>query len=126
MSNLVKRNGTVGNNFFESILGYDPFKDWSFSNFETKVITKESYRAREEEGKTVLEIELPGVKKKDVDVQLIQGGVQVGWKRDGKDFSRTFALSYEPADAEARLEDGILTIRLTAKKQESGRRVEVK
>jgi len=99
---------------------------------------------REEEKSFVVYAELPGVKAGDVHVDVeknvltIKGersrmveGEEAGWKRVERAygaFSRTFTLpeTVDPDAIEARLEDGVLAVRIPKREAPAAKRIEIK
>ena len=60
-----------------------------------------------------IEIELPGVKKENINIRMVENGFLLSAKgRDGVEFISTYSLCcpVKPEKAEAIYEDGLLTI----------------
>ena len=79
----------------------------------TKVYTNSSvYRVEEKDNELHLSIDLPGVKSKDISVQVMGREIKVTGKLRGEDFKYSYALSrdYDPDTVAATHEDGVLTL----------------
>lgn len=66
------------------------------------------------DGKGVLELDIPGVKKDKLDLTLELDGVRIKYNRKGTDYDYKYYwtknIEVDPETAEAGLEDGVLTI----------------
>ncbi len=100
------------------------------------------YRVWEEDGKVVLELEMPGVKRDDFEIKIenneleiigkrpaieTKGEYLVKERRDG-DFYRVFTLdnTIDQDKIEAELSNGILTLQLSLKESEKPKLIKVK
>jgi HSP20 family protein len=97
----------------------------------------------EKEGEFVLTMELPGVKKEDVAIDLDHNILTISgekkdstekksarrhmWERSYGSFTRTLALpsNVEPGAIKADFKEGILTVELPKTKEAKGRRIEI-
>ena len=70
------------------------------------------YRVETSESGLTLSLDLPGVKSKDLSVQVTGRDVKVSGKGRGEDFKYTYRLSkdYDTEGASASLEDGVLSL----------------
>lgn len=97
---------------------------------------------REEEGQTVLTLDMPGLASKDVEVTFTNGQLAISAERTidtpegthlrhrerrGWRFSRTLALpdTVDADKVEANLAHGVLTVRLPTKPEAKPRRIEI-
>lgn len=86
------------------------------------------YRADVTDAGLELALDLPGVKAKDLSVQVVDRSVIVSGKLRGEDFKHAYRISkdHDPASVEATLEDGVLSLRFSRTKELQARNVEVK
>ena len=70
------------------------------------------YRTEEKDNELHLSVDLPGVKAKDISVQVTGREIKVAGKLRGEDFKYTYSLSrdYDPDVVTATHEDGVLTL----------------
>lgn len=70
------------------------------------------YRTEEKDNELHLSVDLPGVKGKDITVQVTGREIKVTGKLRGEDFKYSYALSngYDPDTVAASHEDGVLTL----------------
>jgi len=98
---------------------------------------------REEEKAFVVYAELPGVKAEDVHVDVEKGvltvrgertrrveGEEAGWRRVERaygSFTRSFSLpeTVDPDAIEARLQDGVLEVRIPKREAPAAKRIEI-
>lgn len=79
----------------------------------------------------MLEVELPGVKKENVDIQVEKNIVTVKATRERKDGKVTYERSFRLADdidtenIQVALENGVLTFKLTKKQQAAARKITI-
>lgn len=86
---------------------------YSTPTSRTRVYTNSSvYRTEEKDNELHLSIDLPGVKGKDITVQVTGREIKVTGKLRGEDFKYSYALSkdYDPETVTATHEDGVLTL----------------
>ncbi len=100
------------------------------------------YRVWETDGKVVVELEMPGVKKDDLEIKIenneleiigrrsveeIKGEYLIRERRDG-DFYRVFTLdnTIDQDKIEAELKNGVLTLELALKESEKPKLITVK
>ena len=86
---------------------------YSTPTTRTKVYINSSvYRVEEKDNELHLSIDLPGVKSKDISVQVMGREIKVTGKLRGEDFKYSYALSrdYDPDTVAATHEDGVLTL----------------
>lgn len=87
-----------------------------------------SYRVNNIDDGLELSLDLPGVKSKDLNVQVTDRVIIISGKSRGDDFKHTYRLSkeYDPETASASLEDGVLTLRFAKVKNTATKTIEVK
>jgi len=75
-----------------------------------------------------LSVDLPGVKLKDLTVQVSGRQVNITGKARGEDVKHVYRISkdFDPDTAEAVLEDGVLTLRFKKSKEQEARTLEIK
>lgn len=80
------------------------------------------------EDRAMLTIDLPGVKKDDLNVNIADGVVSVSGKRGKREFRGEYTLdaSYDPSTANAELVDGVLTLTFDRLPETKPRKIEVK
>lgn len=86
---------------------------YSTPTSRTRVYTNSSvYRTEEKDNELHLSIDLPGVKSKDISVQVTGREIKVTGKLRGEDFKYSYVLSkaYNPETVSATHEDGVLTL----------------
>lgn len=98
---------------------------------------------REEEGKVVLQLEVPGVKKEDINVSIeddqlriqaprreerIENGTYILRERNCGDYEKLFTIdnSIDRDNIDAKMENGILTITLQFKEEVKPRKIKIK
>ncbi len=97
---------------------------------------------REEDRKVVIRIEMPGVSKKDLDIQVENDRLKINASRSEKqpegtylvrerscsDYEKVFTIdeTIDRDSIEAVMKDGILELRLQFKKEVQPRRIEIK
>lgn len=87
-----------------------------------------SYRVSDVENGLELSLDLPGVKSKDLNVQITDRVINVSGKSRGDDFKHSYRLSkeYDPETVTASLEDGVLTLGFSKVKSPPSRTIDVK
>lgn len=81
------------------------------------------------EDRATLTLDLPGVKKEDLSVNVVDDLITVSGKRGKREFTRTYSFedhNYDAASTSAILEDGVLTVSLERKPEKKSRKIEVK
>lgn len=97
---------------------------------------------REEDHKVVIRIEMPGVSKKDLDIQVDNDRLKINASRSDKqpegtylvrerncaDYEKVFTIdeTIDRDSIEAFMKDGVLELRLQFKKEVRPRRIEIK
>jgi HSP20 family protein len=100
------------------------------------------YKIQEIEGKVVISIEMPGVKKEDLKInienselrvyggreQIVEGGAYLVRERRAGDFVQVFTLddTVDPNKVDATLERGMLTVELHLKEEVKPRLIQIK
>jgi HSP20 family protein len=79
---------------------------------KTKVTPCTCFYHDENEGRLNIEVQLPGVEKKDISLEMRSDSFCVTAPREATEYSGCFMLSHhvEPEKAEARFESGLLKI----------------
>ena len=86
----------------------------------------------EKDGVYTLEIDIPGVKKENIDVHVEGDSLSIKAVRKTEtsqaSYERTFKLAkdLDPSTAEAAFEDGVLSFRLSKKPAEEKRKIAIK
>lgn len=103
------------------------FPSPSISNWEMTLMSTFSVTEDKENGRLVLEMELPGVKKEDLLVKVRDDYTLVIFgKRKEKKFEHSYGVPsrFDLNTVDAKLEDGILTI--TIKENQTCRKIDVR
>lgn len=106
----------------------------AFSPFYTKRLNlslRDEVRSSTEGEQLKISLDVPGVKKEDVDITFESGNVvKITAKRADLNTTSTWRYlisdAYDRESAEAKLEDGVLTILLSKKEREKSRKLLVK
>ena len=87
-----------------------------------------SYRSNSVDNGLELSLDLPGVKSKDLNVQISDRLITISGKLRGEDFKHSYRLSkeYDPETVSATLEDGVLLLKFSKVKELSPKTIEVK
>lgn len=87
-----------------------------------------SYRVDSTDDGLELSLDLPGVKGKDLNVQVTDRLITVSGKLRGEDFKHSYRISkdYDPETIDAAMEDGVLTLSFNKSKDSVTRSIEVK
>lgn len=87
-----------------------------------------SYRVNTTDTGLELSLDLPGVKSRDLSVQVSGRNVSISGKLRGEEFTHTYAVAkaYDVEAIDAALEDGVLTLKFDRVKEASVKTVEVK
>lgn len=102
---------------------------YSTPSARTRAYTNSSvYRTEEKDNELHLSIDLPGVKGKDITVQVTGREVRVTGKLRGDDFKYSYALSkdYDPETVTATHEDGVLILTFAKLTTAKTKTVEIK
>lgn len=72
-----------------------------------------SYDFKEDENHLTFNMDLPGVKNVDLNIESSIGQIKIFGKQKGKDFVYKYTMpkTYDPSTGEAKLEDGVLTLK---------------
>ena len=98
---------------FDTLRTLDDLYSTPFATRTTRFHTNSStYRTEEKDNELHLSVDLPGVKAKDISVQVTGREIKVAGKLRGEDFKYTYSLSrdYDPDVVTATHEDGVLTL----------------
>ncbi len=87
----------------------------------TKITPCTCYSHDEKEGNLLIEVQLPGIDKKDISLEMRGDSFCVSAHRDQTEYSGCFVLSHrvEPEKAKAKYENGLLSIAAPIKDWES-------
>lgn len=121
------QNGRGG---MPTLMGRDPFR--LLSDLIAPVTGAASWVAplayhEDEDGFTVT-VDVPGVAEQDLDVTVSAAGLSVSGKREGRgEFHHELRLpeSVDPQQTEARLDSGVLTIRLGRRPETKPRKIAI-
>jgi HSP20 family protein len=108
---------------------FDSLMDYAHGE-EAKAYTPKSYLA-EKDGVYTLEVELPGVKKEDIQINVESNLLKISAVRKREEeeykYEREYHLSNEvdSANIKASSENGILTLALSRKPEAQSKRIEV-
>ena len=94
----------------------------------SKSLTASAYRTDITDDGLTLSIDLPGVKSKDLSVQVTGRDVKVSGKQRADDFKQTYRIAkeYDPDTASATLEDGVLSLTFKKTKGDETKTIDVK
>jgi HSP20 family molecular chaperone IbpA len=87
-----------------------------------------SYDVTTSENHLTLSLDLPGAKQSDLKIVAEGRNIKISGKQKGKEFKYSYCLDkqYEPENAVAKLEDGVLTIKFEKKGIEKQKSIEIK
>jgi len=110
---------------------FDPFHildDLNLAPFYERSITSSAYRVNTTENGLELQLDLPGLKSKDLTVQTVDRLIKVSGKIRGEEFKYSYRISkdYNAEDVDATLEDGVLFLKFQKHKQVVAKTVDVK
>lgn len=99
------------------------FKEWPIETLCIDELFSSTYPYAKQStkpfGETKIEIYLPGIKKEDISISIVNNDLKLEWKkRDGKDASVKYRIINENLDINkilAKYENGILEIKFSAK-----------
>ncbi len=79
-------------------------------------------------GKYNITIELPGVKKENINLEITEQGFCLNAKGANFRYSGCWALAHRvnPEDVKAKFENGLLTIKIGLKEPPEGRKIEIR
>lgn len=110
---------------------FDPF--YSFSDLtwpQTFGMSKRriNYDVVSDDNGLMLTVDLPGVKKEDLQVEATGQTVTVKAKRGDEDYTTTYKISkiYDSSQVDARLDNGVLTLKFGKAKSDDTRQIVVK
>lgn len=100
------------------------FKDLFGTSFDRYFSTSSSVvgtSVRKDGDKTVIEVEMPGAKREDVDLSLADSILTVSWKCRGTEKVREFRVSrdLDASRIKAKVEHGLLTVELHREEQKA-------
>jgi len=141
MSNLIKHNEFF-NDLFPSWANWDRFDNYLFNNdpWTTGVAQRPNnkYRWNETDDSYTLDIVMPGMTKKDIDLTFKDGTLTIKCKKDVSDSdSQFYGVKTEQAfrnfprgvDAEkvsAEMKEGVLFVVLPKKEPNKGKTIDIK
>ena len=108
---------------------FDPFRifDDAYSS-KWRMTSTAPYRVDVIEDVLHLSVDLPGLKSKDLGVQITGREIKVSGKIRDEEFKYSYRLSkdYDPETCDAGLEDGVLTLKFSKIKSAETRTIDVK
>ena len=112
---------------FDTLRLFDDLYGTSWTT-RSKTSTAAAYRTEIVDDGLVLSIDLPGVKSKDLSVQVTGRDVKVSGKHRGEEFKQTYKIAkeYDPETVSATLEDGVLTLSFKKSVGNETKTIEVK
>lgn len=126
LAQLLNRDFNLGFHHFEP---HKPLVDSLADLYDHEVsLYSRRFRLDEKDGVTTLSLDLPGFKSADLDISLERGILTIKAKsaRDEIDSSINVGVEIDPDKADAKLEDGVLTISLHQLESTKARKVPVK
>ena len=100
--------------YYDSMLKPDLFDAFFYGlpPVKTRSSVLNDYRVDSNSDGLQLSVDLPGVKSKDLSVQVTGRDVSITGKARGEDIKHTYRISkdYDPDTVDAVLEDGVLTL----------------
>lgn len=116
--------------YYDSMLKPDIFDTlfYGMSIPRTKSHFSSDARVETTESGLSLTVDVPGVKQKDLTVELSGRDVKVSGTARGEEFKYSYRISrdYDPDTLDALLEDGVLTLSFKRARTSDTRRVEVR
>ena len=78
--------------------------------------------------KAVLTLDLPGVKRSDLDVSIVGRTVTVSGRRGEREFKHEYTIdrNYDASSVDAVLEDGVLTVTFARRPETKSKKIDVK
>ncbi len=85
------------------------------------------WQAEEAEGHYLLTLDMPGVKRDDIQLELLREQLAIRWARRGSKFQRSFTLpsGVEADKIEADYQDGVLRVMIPKAEAEKPRQIKV-
>ena len=108
--------------WFENLFDKMPEVRLPQTNFTYTVDYPGYLRNREEDGRLICELDIPGVKREDLTLEVTRDGVLVTGKRGETETCKERLLipsKYDPDNAKATLADGVLTLVFEKKEEET-------
>ena len=101
----------------------------SFSNFFSTTVSSSAYgtSVRKDDDKTVIEVEMPGTRREDVELSHADGILSVSWKSRGGDKARHFRVSKDVdlSKVKATVAHGLLTVELYRTEAKASKAVKI-
>ena len=104
---------------------YDIFDGGVFNKIIDDLYSKDrkyqfAYEVEEKENQLLFSMDLPGVKSSDLKIVAEGRNIKISGKQKGKEFKYSYTLhkNYEPQNAKAKIEDGVLTIKFDKREEE--------
>jgi len=125
LTKYYDRNDSLARNFF------DPFyllSDLTWPTVSNQTRAKTFYDVSSDDDGLTLTVDLPGVKKEDLNVETLDRTITIKSKRGSEDSSLSCRISkdYDIDSADASLDHGVLTLRFTKSKSTSSKTIQVK
>jgi HSP20 family molecular chaperone IbpA len=86
------------------------------------------YRSENRDNKLIVSVDLPGVKQKDIDIQMTGQNLSISGTLRGEKFKYSYLISreYNPETIDAILEDGVLELSFEKFASESPKKIEIR
>lgn len=110
---------------------FDPFyslSELAWSETPGKSKRRISYDVTSDDNSLTLTVDLPGVKKEDLQVEATGQTITVKAKRGEEDYSTTYKISkeYDSSQVDAHLDDGVLTLKFNRAKSADVKRIVIR
>lgn len=125
LTKFYDRNNTLANSFFEP---FYLFSDLAWSQHSSQSRTRAFYNVDSDESGLTLTVDLPGVKKDDLKIEALDKTITVKSKRGDEESTTSYRISkdYDIDSADAKLENGVLSLRFNKAKTSNSRVIQIK